>query len=135
MAGSCTSTITHITERNGTFATILTFDLTSDASGNVSSVGALSGVTGRVEMMSFEPSTGDTAPTDGCTVTLLDANGRDVLLGRGATLSNDATNTAANIRNPLTADLGYLFLWRSTLTPACSGMGNAKKGRLVVVLR
>lgn len=72
----------------------------SDGSGNVSgNSAALSGIyVGYLEQIKFVPDGGGTAPTALYDVTLVDANGNDLLAGAGADLSA----TASKIVHPAT---------------------------------
>lgn len=128
MAGSVTTTRQYLPYYG---CEVIIFAWTSAADGTVSGVGGVNGVFGRIASVRFYPGTG---VTDAYDVTLLDANGLDVLLGVGANVSNSATNTAANIRTPLNTDKGFVVLNGATLTPAISGAGDSKTGTIELIM-
>lgn len=97
---------------------------TSDAGGAVSG-NTISVQAGRLRQVKFIPD-GTTAPTDLYDVTLLDADGADVLVGNGANQS--ATVAAWYLpANPIFIDAG-------DLTPTIANAGNAKKGTIILYI-
>ena len=100
------------------------WDWASDGSGNVSEASGVQ-VTGRLVQFTTIPDGGGTAPTALYDVTLLNADGVDVLAGNGADRSATVVETVdeANLR-----PVGYSQL---TLTIANAG---ASKGGVAVLL-
>lgn len=96
----------------------------SDASGVVS--GTLTKtLSGEIARVSFVPDGGGTQPSDLYDLTLLDADGTDVLSAAGANLSNASkTNSVVPGR-----------LVDSTLELSITNAGNAKGGTLVLWMR
>lgn len=132
MSGSCTTK----TERNAEHGySFLEWNWIADSSENVSEVGSIGNVFGRIEQVRFIPDADPDVPTNAYDVTLLDQYGADILMGTGANVSNSRSNTALNIRTPLNADQSYIYLHNATLTPAISNAGNVKKGTIQLVLR
>lgn len=132
MAGTCEALRETVHHRG---IDIITWTWTSDSAGNVSGVGGVNQVFGRIEQLEFLPGTGDNQPTNEYDVVVTDEHGRDVLMGQGIDLSHDADNTAKNIRTPLNGDLGYMTCAGLTLTPGISGAGNKKSGTIRMVVR
>jgi hypothetical protein len=100
---------------------------TSDASGNVNG-SSLALKRGRLLQVKFVPTNGGTEPSNDYSVALLDADGVDVLAGKGASLSN----TAASIAVPVVSSTSPAFI-DSTLgnfTPTVSAAGNVTNGRI-----
>lgn len=139
MAGSCTSEFINdpITGRIIGYK----FDWTSDASGDVSGVGAINitridkpgGMINTIVGAQFVPDTGGTAPTDLYDATLINSDGVDVLQGVGADLPQSVTSIS-NYRTPLTTDGGYVLLMGDTLTPVVANAGNAKGGTIYLFI-
>jgi hypothetical protein len=127
-AGSCTTTEI----RSETTGALLGYQFawTSDASGDVSSVGAISPACGPIIGVQFVPGAGVSDLYD---VTILDGNSVDVLIAVGADLSNTASATS-NYKTPLTAEGGYVNLGNATLTPVVANAGNAKTGTIYLYL-
>ncbi len=91
--------------------------------------GAVSGNTvdlkrGSLLRVSFVPDGGGTQPTDLYDVTILDADGIDILLGGGGDLSN----SAASAFQPETTVVP------GTFTPTITNAGDAKGGKIVLVV-
>jgi hypothetical protein len=80
------------------------------------------------------PASGGTQPTNAFDLTLLDANGVDVLMGSGANLSNDKSSTTQykTIRN---LDGGPVCVHNATLTPSITNAGSGKTGTFYLILR
>ncbi len=96
------------------------------SNGNVTDEGAIR-VTGIISGVRFIPDTGGTAPDNLYDVTILDANGVDVIIGVGANAPQLITDTG-NYRTPVTTDSQYLSLFEATLTPAVANAGNSNGG-------
>lgn len=123
-AGSATVTATSIGDGRVVRYTIA---WVSDASGNVSGVTtALSGIKyGYLQQFKLIPDAGGTAPTALYDVTLVDANGVDLLAGAGANLSATVST--------LTMSAAPIFYDASAaLDLGISNAGNAKGGTLVL---
>ena len=82
---------------------------------------------GRVISAVFEPDGGGTQPTDLYDVVVNDADGYDVLAGKGANLSNAASVYA------MEANLSAVS--ESKLTLAVTNAGNAKGGKVTLYIR
>ena len=97
------------------------------ASGYASSLTYKSGVTkiiGRIGRITTVPNTGATQPSDKYTITLLDADGVDVLDGALATASGCSNSTAQNwIFSPA-------IVVNSDLTLTIASAGNSKTGTI-----
>lgn len=117
MAGSITATPTDI----GGGYVKYSVAWTSDASGNVSANG-FSVRRGRLANVKYIPGASSAQPSDLYDLTLLDADGADVVGGGGANLSNATAAFGA----PATV------LEAGTLTPTIANAGNAKGGTLVL---
>lgn len=138
MAGTCTvspssGTIGANASNKGEIPAIV-WDWVSSAAGEVSSVAAQTGITGRIEMVRFIPGADTETPTDGHNVYLLDEYGFDVLMACGVGQSNNRTNTET-IRTPLNTDNSYLYLQNATLTPYVTGAGDSNTGKIILVVR
>ncbi len=130
-AGSCTNN--HKGTPQGGLQ-LVSWEWTSDAAGAVTEVGALSGITGEIWQVQFIPDSGGTQPTDAYDVTLLNAQGVDVLQGYGVDRSNDDAH-ATNLIFPMNDNGGSVWLWRAELTPAISNAGNAKGGTIYLFFK
>lgn len=102
---------------------------------------ALNDVSGEIVRVTFVPDAGGTQPTNAYDVTLTDAEGIDVLAGKGGNLSNAAASSVV----PLILDavgtpadtyaVGHRFFVAGKLTLAIANAGNAKGGRILLYLR
>lgn len=120
-------TVTVTGPYNGVYAIAWTSNASGAVSGNSFSV-----ILGEIKQVKFVPASGGTQPTDQYDVTLVDADGLDVLNGMGANLSNAAP-----------ALITSLGVW--TATPAASSpavydlvvanAGNAKSGTVYVMVK
>ena len=98
---------------------------TSDASGNVNGT-PVALKRGRLLQVKFVPTNGGAQPSNNYGATLLDADGVDLLAGKGATLSN----TAASIAVPVVSAVSPALLDAGNFTPTITGAGNATNGRI-----
>ena len=98
---------------------------TSDASGNVNGT-AVALKRGRLLQVKFAPSNGGTQPSNNYVATLIDADGVDLLAGKGATLSN----TAASVAVPIVSTVSPAFVDPGNFTPTISAAGNVTNGRI-----
>jgi hypothetical protein len=98
---------------------------TSDASGNVNGA-AVALKRGRLLQVKFAPSNGGTQPSNNYVATLIDADGVDLLAGKGATLSN----TAASVAVPIVSTVSPAFIDPGNFTPTISAAGNVTNGRI-----
>jgi hypothetical protein len=89
MAGSIAATVTDI----GGGITKYSLAWTSDASGNVNA-NPIALKRGRIQQVKFVPTNGGVQPSANYNVTLPDADGVDLLAGKGATLSNTTATLA-----------------------------------------
>ena len=78
MAGSCTTTKKVWHEVGKTWFIVVEFSWKSDTDGDVSGVGSISNISGRVEQVTFIPASGDVTPSADYDVQILDEWGRDV---------------------------------------------------------
>ena len=134
MAATCTSELIELSEGRNTFMKIARFSFTSHTDGTVAGVGALSGVTGRIDQMRFIPGAAGDQPTDALNIVLTDQYGLDVLLTLGGNLSNSRTVTT-NIKTPLNANNSFINLFNATLTIGVTNAGSGKSGVLELILR
>jgi len=102
---------------------------TSDASGDVSGTPTENDINGVLLNVKFVPGSSGDQPSDNYDVTLLDADGIDVLDGLGADLSN----AAGSIITPLAGD-GMVHV-RSTLNLVVANAGDTKSGEIVIYWR
>lgn len=135
---SGTLSLTHVWSNNPIESYSLAW--TSDASGNV--VATVPGLDGWFERIATNPGDGATSPTANYDVTLTDADGADVLTGKGANRSQaDVEQFVSLIGNGtgahgLTSANDYrpvAVLGDHTLTIASAG--NAKSGVLKIYIR
>jgi hypothetical protein len=98
---------------------------TSDASGNVDGT-PVALRRGRLLQVKFVPTNGGAQPSNNYAVTLIDADGVDILAGKGAALSN----TAASIAVPIVSSASPAFVEAGTFTPTITGAGSATNGRI-----
>jgi hypothetical protein len=98
---------------------------TSDASGNVNST-PVALKRGRLLQVKFVPTNGGTQPSNNYAATLLDGDDVDLLVGKGATLSN----TAASIAAPVVSSVSPAFIEPGNFTPTISAAGNVTNGRI-----
>lgn len=98
---------------------------TSDASGNVSG-NAATVKRGMLRQVKFIPGSGGAQPTDLYDVTLLDADGADLLVGNGANKSN-ASAIWYLPTNPIMVEAG-------DVTPTVANAGNAKTGTIILII-
>ncbi len=98
---------------------------TSDASGNVNGTSIVL-KRGRLLQVKFVPTNGHTQPSNNYAATLLDADGVDLLAGKGATLSNAASSIAV----PVVSSVSPAFIESGNFTPTVSAAGNVTNGRI-----
>lgn len=111
------------------------WDWTSDASGDVSGEGSMT-VTGTVAGVWYVPDSGGTQPTNAYDVTLTTSEPAsfDVLVGTGANLSNTPSDSG-NFTMPLdNTNNRPITLYKQTLTPTVSNAGNAKGGKIIILV-
>lgn len=126
MAGSIAVTTTNV----GNGITKYSVAWTSDASGNVS-VSSFGIRRGHIIQVKFVPTNGGVQPSASYNVTLPDADGVDLLAGKGATLSN----TAATIAVPVVSSLSPAFTEdNAAIVPTVTGAGNVTNGRIDIFL-
>ncbi len=89
---------------------------------------------GTLRQVKFFPGAGGVQPTDNYDMTLLDADGFDVLGGIGANLSNAAGKVGVPLfGNGTVANFPY-FHPGGALTPTIAAAGDSKAGTLVLVI-
>lgn len=98
---------------------------TSDASGDVNGT-PIALKRGRLIQVKFVPTNGGAQPSNNYAATLLDADGVDILAGKGAALSN----AAATIAVPVVSAVSPAFVETGNFTPTISGAGAIKNGRI-----
>ena len=103
---------------------------TSDASGDVT-VTAFDVATGVLEQVRFTPNTDASQPSGAYDVTILDAQGIDILAGVGANLSS----AASTVHVPAVSTTYQRVLEAGALTPTVANAGNAKQGTIVLLVR
>lgn len=115
----------------GPFNGVYTIAWTSNASGAVSG-NSFPVLLGEIKQVKFVPASGGTQPTDLYDVTLVDADGLDVLNGMGANLSNASPalitslgvwTAAPAASSPVTFDL------------VVANAGNAKSGTVYLMVK
>lgn len=123
MAGSITLTTADL----GGGVTKYSIAWTSDASGNVNGT-PIALKRGRLLQVKFVPTNGGTQPSNDYGVTLLDADGVDVLAGKGASLAN----TTASIAVPVVSSVSPAFIdpTLGNFTPTVFAAGNVTNGRI-----
>jgi hypothetical protein len=103
--------------------------------------GAVSGASfplarGHILQVKFVPTNGGVQPSNNYAATLVDADGVDLLAGKGATLSN----TAASIAVPAVSSLSPAFNDPSigsppgSVTPTIASAGNGGQGRIDLIV-
>jgi hypothetical protein len=98
---------------------------TSDASGNVNGT-PVALKRGRLLQVKFAPTNGGTQPSNNYAAMLFDADGVDLLAGKGAALSN----TAASVAVPIVSAVSPAFIDPGNFTPTISAAGNVTNGRI-----
>jgi len=88
---------------------------------------------GMIAQVTFIPGSGGTQPTDLYDVTLVDANGTDLLNGLGADRSNTPSGTASS-PNVIT-ELNILLKTGTTLDLVVANAGTSKTGTVYVWVR
>jgi len=126
-AGSCSNSMV---KESG--LRIISFNWTSDGSGDVSGVGSVTKITGVIMGVLFIPNSTD-QPTNLYDVTILNSGGADVLHGVGVDLPQATTDTGA-YRTPFTTDGGVVVLNNETLEIKVQHAGSAKKGKIFLIL-
>lgn len=122
MAGSIIATVTDL----GGGITKYSLAWTSDASGNVNS-NPIALKRGRIQQVKFVPTNGGAQPSANYNVTLPDADGVDLLAGKGATLSN----TAATLAIPVVSSVIAGFVEPQTaINLTVSAAGATTNGRV-----
>lgn len=129
MAGSITVTASDI----GNGYTKYSLAWTSDASGNVNSI-PVPIRRGRLLQVKYVPGSGGSQPSSNYGVTIADADGVDVLNGTGASKSNSAASVVVPFWGDGTTKSQLLFLESGNLTPSITGGGNAKSGRIDLIV-
>lgn len=97
---------------------------TSDAAGNVNA-NAFDIKRGRIHQLKYVPGSGGTQPTNNYVFALPDADGADLSSGGGA-----LSNAAATVSEPA----AKVFIEAQTITPTISAAGNAKTGRVDLIV-
>jgi hypothetical protein len=123
-AGSCTGVI----EARGDYRDIV-WTWQSDASGNVSGVGAVI-VYGIVDSLFFD-SDNDATPTNLYDVQLRTDSGENVIAAGGINYGADipvAKSDPGRRRQPLNSDGDYIRLFGESISPYITGAGANKKG-------
>ncbi|MHA1225269.1 MAG: hypothetical protein ACTSPV_00835 [Candidatus Hodarchaeales archaeon] len=114
----------------------ITFDWTSDSSGNVSGIKSKT-LSGEITRMVFIPDSGATQPSDGYDAVLLDENGVDILAGQGTNLSNSSTDIVVG-------GVEITYGANSTIIPVViddqlelqiSNAGDSKGGKVIIYMR
>lgn len=82
----------------------------------------------------FVPGSGGNQPTDLYDMTLLDADGVDLLLGLGTDRSNASTQVAPALSGEGEPPKGIRWFAGGAVTPTISGGGNAKTGTLILYI-
>lgn len=98
---------------------------TSDASGNVNGT-PIALKRGWLIQVKFVPTNGGTQPSNNYAAMLVDADGVDLLAGKGAALSN----TAASVAVPIVSAVSPAFIDPGNFTPTISAAGNITNGRI-----
>jgi len=119
MAGSVAASSADI---GGGF-TKYTIAWTSDAAGAVSG-NTVDVKRGHLRQVKYKPDAGGTQPTDLYDVTLLDADGADLLAGGGANLSN--------VNASIAVPTAPILLEGQSVTPTVANAGNAKGGTIIL---
>jgi len=101
---------------------------TSDSSGGTASGTTTGSYAGRFIGLITVPGTAGYQPSDNYTVTIVDSDSVDLLLG-AASANRDQTNTE------YIAEASMSGVAESTLTFAVSGAGNSKKGTIYLLIR
>jgi hypothetical protein len=100
---------------------------TSDAAGNVNTT-SFAIKRGHLLQVKFVPTNGGAQPTNNYVATLPDADGVDLLAGKGAALSNTTSTIAAPVP---TGGVAPIFAEaNAAIVPTVSGAGNATNGRI-----
>ena len=132
-AGTCTATKVR-DSRTGLQE--VTWEWTSDASGDVSGTDGKISVTGTIATICFIPDATDT-PTDAYDVTIVrstDPTAFDILYGGGANRSDTAT-TAANCFTPVdTTNSKLVTVYNADLYPVVDNAGATTKGKIIMTL-
>lgn len=118
---SCTVTETHV---SGGFWKVVWSWISDDAAGTASGATSYALFTGKLIGLGTIPGAAGLAPDDNYDVTILDADGHDVLLGAG--MNRDTANTEYQP----TTSLGAVL--ESALTLNVSGAGNANAGTVIL---
>lgn len=107
----------------------VTFDWTSDASGDVNGV-LSAGLSGIIYRITFIPDGGGTQPSNLYDVVLNETDGFDVLNAKGANLSNVTSTT---VGPALTG--GEMAIEDSAFDLVVTNAGNAKGGKVILYIR
>lgn len=89
---------------------------------------------GNIRQVKFFPDAGGTQPTDLYDMTVLDADGFDVLAGIGANLSNATPKVGVPLFGNGTTSMHPFFHAGGNLTPTVAAAGAAKGGTLVLIV-
>lgn len=103
---------------------------TSDASGDVTA-NTVDVTAGELVQVRFTPNTDANQPSAAYDVTILDAQGIDILAGAGANLSS----AASTVHVPVVSTYFRRTLEAGAITPTVSAAGNAKQGTIVLLVR
>jgi hypothetical protein len=87
-------------------------------------------VQGKITAVEFR--SGSSVPTTAYDVTLLDNDGRDILMGTGANIASAITDTATQFKNPFSSDGAYVALYGVELWPSITNAGNSKTGKIIL---
>jgi len=105
---------------------MITFDWTSDASGDATGTTTLA-FTGCIQEIDFIPDSGGTQPTSLYDVVVEDEDGVDKALSQGANLSNTVATQPGGLG-------GLIMIGYSQITVTVSNAGNAKGGKVKVYI-
>jgi hypothetical protein len=121
--GTVVVTVTRLQKNLEQISIAWTCDASGNVSGNPFSVGA-----GPIQQAKFVPGSGGTQPTNLYDVTLVDTDGCDVIVGKGANLSNTAASLGVQ-NAPLSWFAG------GNLDLVVANAGNAKTGTVAIIIQ
>jgi hypothetical protein len=130
--GSFTLAVTQI----GNGLTKYSIAWTASAGGAVSGA-SFQMMTGRIYQVKFVPGNGGTAPSNDYGATLLDADGVDLLAGKGTSLSSSAASVVAPVVSSVAPEIindGSIGSPAGSVTPTISAAGNAGQGRIDLIV-
>jgi hypothetical protein len=102
-----------------------------DATGAVSCAAVT--ITGLILGVKFTPAAADTVPSDQWDVTLTNIGGADMLMGVGANVSNDDSQTTL-WKKPENSSGGPVVIFRESATLNVTNAGNSKTGSVTLGL-